>query len=120
MPAPAAGRAPATRLKPGGLTERKAGRLLVERGRNEIAAQPATPFYARVLAQLRDPLVMVLMGAVLLTIAIGYHADSVVIGLVTLFNTAVGVTQDLRRQRGGGPLCDVGPGSACTEGGRAA
>ncbi|MCY0963265.1 cation-translocating P-type ATPase [Streptomyces sp. H27-H5] len=39
---------------------------------------------------------MVLIGAVLLTIAIGDHADSVVIGLVILFNTTVGVTQEIR------------------------
>lgn len=96
MSAPAASQAPATPLKPSGLTEREAGRRLVEHGRNEIAAQPATPLYVRVLAQLRDPLVMVLIGAVLLTIAIGDHADSVVIGLVILFNTTVGVAQEIR------------------------
>ncbi|WP_407836578.1 cation-translocating P-type ATPase [Streptomyces sp. DSM 116496] len=96
MSAPAASQAPPAPRKPRGLTEREAERRLVEHGRNEIAAQSPTPLYARVLAQLRDPLVMVLIGAVLLTIAIGDHADSIVIGLVILFNTAVGVTQEIR------------------------
>ncbi|MCY0949929.1 cation-translocating P-type ATPase [Streptomyces sp. H27-S2] len=96
MSAPAASQAPATSQKSAGLTEREAARLLAEHGRNEVAAQPATPLYARILAQLRDPLIMVLIGAVLLTIAIGDHADSVVIGLVILFNTTVGVTQEIR------------------------
>lgn len=48
------------------------------------------------LAQLRDPLIMVLLGAALLTIAIGDHPDAVVIGLVVVFNTTVGVAQEVR------------------------
>ncbi|MCY0962190.1 cation-transporting P-type ATPase [Streptomyces sp. H27-H5] len=56
MSAPAASQAPATLQKPTGLTEREAARLLAEHGRNEVAAQSATPLYARVLSQLNlDP-----------------------------------------------------------------
>lgn len=39
---------------------------------------------------------MVLLGAIALTVAIGDHADSVVIALVILVNTAVGVIQEIR------------------------
>ncbi|WP_260610257.1 HAD-IC family P-type ATPase [Streptomyces sp. WAC06614] len=42
---------------------------------------------------------MVLLGAVLLTVAIGDHPDAVVIGLVVVFTTAVGVAQEVRADR---------------------
>lgn len=84
---------------PHGLTEAEAGRRLAERGRNEVAPPRPTPVYQRVLAQLRDPLIMVLLGAALLTIAIGDHPDAIVIGLVIVVNTSVGVAQEIRADR---------------------
>ncbi|CAM5459152.1 ATPase [Streptomyces avidinii] len=81
---------------PDGLTDVEAERRLAEHGRNEIPPAPATPWYVRVLAQLRDPLIMVLLGAVVLTIAIGDHADAVVIAVVIVVNTSVGVVQETR------------------------
>ncbi|MFE0579659.1 cation-translocating P-type ATPase [Streptomyces sp. NPDC058874] len=81
---------------PGGLTGREAERRLADHGRNEIPPAPPTPWYARVLAQLRDPLIMVLLGAVVLTIAIGDHPDAVVIAVVIVVNTTVGVVQEIR------------------------
>lgn len=91
---PATAEAPVRTL--GGLTDLEAERRLAEHGRNEIPPAPATPWYARVLAQLRDPLIMVLLGAVVLTIAIGDHADAVVIAVVIVVNTTVGVVQETR------------------------
>ncbi|MFJ7587520.1 cation-translocating P-type ATPase [Streptomyces sp. NPDC097617] len=82
-----------------GLTQAEAGRRLARYGRNEVAPPPPTPLHQRVLAQLRDPLIMVLLGAMLLTIAIGDHPDAVVIGLVVVFNTTVGVAQEVRADR---------------------
>lgn len=79
-----------------GLTQEEAGRRLARYGRNEVPPPRPTPLHRRVLAQLRDPLIMVLLGAVLLTVAIGDHPDAVVIGLVIVVNTAVGVAQEVR------------------------
>ncbi|MFC9582339.1 cation-translocating P-type ATPase [Streptomyces yangpuensis] len=84
---------------PAGLTQAEAERRLARYGRNEVAPPPPTPLHRRVLAQLRDPLIMVLLGAALLTIAIGDHPDAVVIGLVVVFNTTVGVAQEVRADR---------------------
>ncbi|MEU6849418.1 cation-transporting P-type ATPase [Actinacidiphila alni] len=82
-----------------GLTQAEAERRLVRYGHNEVAPPRPTALHRRVLAQLRDPLIMVLLGAVLLTVAIGDHPDAVVIGVVVVFNTAVGVTQEVRADR---------------------
>ncbi|WP_457030772.1 cation-translocating P-type ATPase [Kitasatospora sp. P5_F3] len=79
-----------------GLTEEQAARLLAEHGPNEVGAPSAPPLWSRVAAQLRDPLILVLLAAVALTLATGDHADAVVIGLVILVNTTVGVTQEIR------------------------
>ncbi|MEU4121740.1 cation-translocating P-type ATPase [Streptomyces virginiae] len=84
---------------PTGLTQAEAERLLARYGRNEVEPPRPTPLHRRVLAQLRDPLIMVLLGAALLTVAIGDHPDAVVIGLVVVFNTTVGVTQEVRADR---------------------
>ncbi|MFI2368004.1 cation-translocating P-type ATPase [Streptomyces sp. NPDC018833] len=82
-----------------GLTDEEAVRLLTTYGPNEVAAARPVPLYARVLTQVRDPLIMVLLGAITLTVAIGDYADSVVIALVIVVNTAVGVVQEMRADR---------------------
>ncbi|MGA5421479.1 cation-transporting P-type ATPase [Streptomyces lavendulocolor] len=79
-----------------GLAEDQAVRLLAARGPNVVTAQRPVPLRARVLAQLRDPLIMVLLGAVVLTVVIGDYADSAVIALVVLVNTTVGLVQEVR------------------------
>ncbi|MEU1283483.1 cation-translocating P-type ATPase [Kitasatospora sp. NPDC005856] len=81
-----------------GLTDTEAARLLAEHGRNEVAADRRVPLRARVAAQLRDPLITVLIAAVALTVAIGDHPDAVVIALVIVVNTTVGVVQEVRAE----------------------
>ncbi|MFJ9770600.1 cation-translocating P-type ATPase [Kitasatospora sp. NPDC101157] len=81
-----------------GLTSTEAARLLSEHGRNEVAAAHRVPLWARVAAQLRDPLITVLLAAVALTLAIGDHPDAIVITLVIVINTSVGVVQEVRAE----------------------
>ncbi|MFD8141535.1 cation-translocating P-type ATPase [Streptomyces sp. NPDC059708] len=82
-----------------GLTRAEAERRLARYGRNEAPAPRPTPLHRRILAQLRDPLILVLLGAALLTIAIGDHPDAVVIALVVVVNTTAGVAQEVRADR---------------------
>ena len=51
---------------------------------------------ARVLNQLRDPLLIVLIVAAALTVVTGDLSDTLVILLVILVNTSVGVVQEMR------------------------
>ncbi|MEU8925346.1 cation-translocating P-type ATPase [Kitasatospora sp. NPDC048545] len=81
-----------------GLTTAEAARLLAEHGRNEVSADRRVPLWARVAAQLRDPLITVLLAAVALTLAIGDHPDAIVIALVIVINTTVGVVQEVRAE----------------------
>ncbi|MFJ5708266.1 cation-translocating P-type ATPase [Streptomyces sp. NPDC093105] len=89
-------RATASTVEMAGLTEVEAARRLAETGPNEVAARKPVPLHSRILAQLRDPLIMVLLGAVVLTLAIGDHPDAIVIALVIIVNTTVGVAQEIR------------------------
>jgi Ca2+-transporting ATPase len=79
-----------------GLTGVEAARRLVEHGPNTVAQAPRTPAWRRVLSQLRDPLVVVLLVAAALTVVTGDWSDAIIICLVVLVNTTVGVVQEVR------------------------
>lgn len=79
-----------------GLSREQAARLLTEHGPNTLDPPPSISLRARAFAQLRDPLIVVLLAAVALTIATADYADAVIIGVVVLFNTTVGVVQEVR------------------------
>ncbi|MCZ4124866.1 MULTISPECIES: cation-translocating P-type ATPase [Streptomyces] len=83
-------------VRPAGLTEEEAAKRLADHGPNEMARQRRIPLRSRIVAQLRDPLILVLLAAVVLTVATGDHPDAVVIALVVLVNTTVGVIQEIR------------------------
>jgi len=80
----------------GGLTSAEAAVRLARDGRNELPAAHPVRLWRRVAAQARDPLVLVLLAAAVLTIATGDWTDAGVIVLVIVVNTAVGVTQEVK------------------------
>ncbi|MGW4161010.1 cation-translocating P-type ATPase [Streptomyces sp. NPDC004788] len=90
-----------------GLTATEAARRLAEDGPNEVSARKPVRLRSRVLAQVRDPLIMVLLGAVALTLAIGDHPDAIVIALVVSVNTTVGVAQEIRADHAVAALSDL-------------
>ncbi len=82
-----------------GLTRAEAARRLAETGPNSLPEPHRVGPFGRVVAQLRDPMIMLLLAAGVLTVLVGDAPDAAVIGLVVLVNTAIGVTQDLRADR---------------------
>ena len=80
----------------GGLTSAEAAARLARDGRNVLPAPRPVRLWRRVAAQIRDPLVLVLLAAAVLTVATGDWADASVIVLVIVVNTAVGVTQEVK------------------------
>lgn len=82
-----------------GLSTADAVRLLEEHGPNGLPKDPGPSVLARVVAQLRDPMIMLLCGALVLVVAVGDRADAVIIAAVVVINTAIGVGQDVRAQR---------------------
>ncbi|MFW6723900.1 cation-translocating P-type ATPase [Streptomyces sp. MAR4 CNY-716] len=82
-----------------GLSSDEAARRLARHGPNEIPAEPRTPVVRRVLQQLRDPLILVLLVAAALTLATGDLSDATVILFVITVNTVVGVAQEVRAEQ---------------------
>ena len=65
-----------------GLSATEAATRLQAYGRNEVRVGRRTPLPARVLIQLRDPLILVLLAAAVLTTWTGDLKDTVVIAIV--------------------------------------
>ncbi len=89
----------ATTTEPVGLTAAEAASRLEQQGRNEIPEPPPPGVLTRTADQLRDPMILLLLGAAAITVALHDVVDTVVIGLVVVLNTAVGVVQEIRAER---------------------
>ena len=79
-----------------GLTDSEANHRLAATGPNVITTERARSLGASILAQLRETMILVLLGAAVLTAATGDLADMAVILLVVAVNTTVGVIQERR------------------------
>jgi Ca2+-transporting ATPase len=80
----------------GGLSSAEAADRLAGYGPNELPRARATPWWRLVADQVRDPLILVLLVAAVLTVATGDLADASVIVLVIVVNTTVGVVQEIK------------------------
>jgi Ca2+-transporting ATPase len=90
-----------------GLSDEEAERRLATCGPNRIAA-PARPPYGRMaIRQFADPLVGLLVAAVLVSALIGEHVEAVVIASIVLLNAVLGFTQEARAEHAVLGLRDV-------------
>ncbi|MBD3947122.1 cation-translocating P-type ATPase [Nocardioides ganghwensis] len=83
----------------GGLTVEEASRRLLELGPNRLPDPPRRGVALRVLDQLRDPMILLLLGAAALTAALHDLGNTAIIAMVVVFNTSVGVAQQVRAER---------------------
>ena len=82
-----------------GLSSAEATARLSAFGPNQLP-EPRSPTLARrLLRSLRDPLVLVLLTALALTLLTADFADSAVIGLVVVVNTVIGLHQEIQADR---------------------
>ncbi|RDI55215.1 cation-translocating P-type ATPase [Nocardia mexicana] len=82
-----------------GLSDEDVALRLARDGANVLPQRRPVRLWRRVVAQLRDPLIVVLLVAAALTMATADWTDMTVILLVVTVNTAVGVGQELRAER---------------------
>ncbi|MFQ1002413.1 HAD-IC family P-type ATPase [Modestobacter sp. SSW1-42] len=82
-----------------GLDARTAADRLAAEGPNEVRTRRPVSLAGSVLTQLRDPMVLVLLAAGVLTAVTGDLVDCGVIGLVVVVNTTLGVVQERRAIR---------------------
>jgi magnesium-transporting ATPase (P-type) len=88
-----------------GLTAAEAARRLVADGANELRVAPPRPLWRRVAAQFEDPIVGLLLVAVVVALGawaiegrVGWPVDAIVIALVVLLNGALGYAQEARAE----------------------
>ena len=90
---------PPTAVLPAGLTGAQAAERLARDGANALPAPRPTRLWQRVVMQLRDPLVAVLLVAAALTLATRDWTDAGVILLVIVVNTGMGITQEVKADK---------------------
>ncbi len=86
-----------------GLSAAQAAQRLTEQGRNELRSAPPLPTWRRVLAHFQDPLIYLLLAAIVIALAawfvegrIGWPVDALVIAVVVLLNGALGFMQEAK------------------------
>ncbi|NLG59315.1 MAG: HAD-IC family P-type ATPase, partial [Gammaproteobacteria bacterium] len=86
-----------------GLDSAEAARRLRIHGPNELAARPPVPAWKRFLAQFRDPLVILLIVAIVISLAAwwaegaaGWPVDALVIAVIVLLNAVLGFVQEAK------------------------
>jgi Ca2+-transporting ATPase len=103
----------------GGLDDVDAAARLAEDGPNEVQTRKPVSVAQSVLGELRDPLILVLLAAGLLTALTGDVVDTGVIGFVVVVNTTLGVAQERRALRAIQALSSlVAPSARVLRGGR--
>ena len=79
-----------------GLSQIEVDRRLTEYGRNEIAAEKPPSMVAVALAQLRDPMNLMLIVVTLVSVAIGEVSTGVIVALLIVLNVVLGSRQELK------------------------
>ena len=86
------------RLDHAGLTAAEAARRLGEYGPNKPPETPPRGWARRVLDQLRDPMILLLLAAFAVTVVISDVTDAAIIATVIVLNTSIGVFQEVRAE----------------------
>ena len=82
-----------------GLAAEEVKRRQAKFGLNRITARPGTPAWLKFLQQFNQPLVYILLIAVLVTALLGEWVDSSVIFAVVLLNAIVGFLQEAKASK---------------------
>jgi Ca2+-transporting ATPase len=109
-----------------GLTPQEAARRLTAEGPNELRSAPPVPAWRRILAQLQDPLIYLLLGAIAISFAAwaiegraGWPVDAIVIALIVIANAVLGYVQEAKAENAVAALSKMTEvASAVVRGGR--
>jgi Ca2+-transporting ATPase len=81
-----------------GLSTAEAQKRLTEYGHNELREKPPTPFWRLVLDQLRSFVVLLLIGASIISAVLGEQVEAIAIIAIVILNTVIGVIQESRAE----------------------
>jgi magnesium-transporting ATPase (P-type) len=88
-----------------GLTSPEAAQRLAQEGRNELRAAPPIPAWRKLLAQFQDPLIYLLLVAIVISLAawvaegrVGWPVDAIVIASIVVLNAILGYVQEAKAE----------------------
>jgi Ca2+-transporting ATPase len=84
---------------PDGLTTAEAAKRLQENGPNELQAARRVSPWDIFLEQFKNVLILILLGATIVSLFLGHGIESVVIAIIVLFAVALGFVQEYRAER---------------------
>ncbi len=90
-----------------GLSAAEVARRLSSTGPNELAAAPRPSRWQVALSQLRDPMNVMLLAVMVVSVAIGQSSTGVVVGALVLLNVVMGTNQELKAQASVDALADL-------------
>ncbi|MEF2966459.1 cation-translocating P-type ATPase [Paenibacillus sp. M1] len=82
-----------------GLAAGEAKSRLQRHGPNKLKGKPKKTLLALFLAQLKDMLIYVLLGAAVVTLIVGEYIDAIIILVVVLLNAVIGVFQEQKAEK---------------------
>ena len=86
--------------KGAGLTEEEVGERLARHGPNELESPPGRSMFLRFLDQLRDPMILVLLAAALLSVAAGGDwVDGAIILVIIVVNAVISIVQEQNAEK---------------------
>lgn len=81
-----------------GLSDAEAANRLKTNGKNELRARPPRTVWQMLRAQLLDPMVLILIGAAVLSAVLREWTEASVIGVIVVLNAVIGVVQEKKAQ----------------------
>jgi Ca2+-transporting ATPase len=85
--------------QPAGLTLQEAGKRLEKHGPNEIQAAKRVSAWEILFEQFKNILILILLGATILSLFLGHGIESIVIAVIVLFAVLLGFIQEYRAER---------------------
>jgi Ca2+-transporting ATPase len=82
-----------------GLTTEEAKSRLEQYGPNKLKGKPKKSMISLFFAQMKDMLIYVLLGAAVVTLAIGEFMDTIIIFAVVILNAVIGVIQESKAEK---------------------
>ncbi len=84
---------------PGGLSGAEAAKRLQENGPNEIQAAKRVSAFEILLAQFKNVLILILLGATAISLFLEHGTESIIIAVIVLFAVLLGFIQEYRAER---------------------
>lgn len=81
-----------------GLSDAEAANRLKQNGKNELRSRPPRTLGQMLRAQILDPMVLILIGAAVLSAALQEWTEAAVIGLIVVLNAVIGIVQEKKAQ----------------------